>query len=76
MHVFSLVKGASLPAKMNRAFILRHGGLYDRQLEEEMQRSIYLLLLDCLKYAAVVVKMFTVCNFCLRADTRDTDMSF
>lgn len=43
---FFLIKAASLPAKMNRAFILRQGGLYDRQLEEEMQRSIYLHLLD------------------------------
>lgn len=50
LHVFPQIKAASLPTKMNRAFILRHGGLYDRQLELEMQRSIFLILLDCLKW--------------------------
>ncbi|XP_075874211.1 cilia- and flagella-associated protein 99 [Nelusetta ayraudi] len=40
----STKRAVSLPAKMNRAFILRHGGLYDRQLEEEMQR--YELLME------------------------------
>lgn len=54
MHVCVSEQTNSWPIKLNSAAILRQGALYDRQVEEELQRYSTL----CTRYYLLLLHLF------------------